>query len=132
MSRDCYKPTKEKKMGDSAKGGQVRSVFLITRKEGMSYEDFEKYWIEVHGALAKKVPNYLWYAQHHFPAPEDGGCATGEFGIDGIAEFLYASAEDREKAWASPEGQDAFDDVKNVFSRVQEFTFEEIVLEDRR
>ncbi|MBI2800450.1 MAG: EthD family reductase [Gammaproteobacteria bacterium] len=98
----------------------------------MSYADFEKYWLEIHGAFAQKVPHYLWYAQRHFPAPADGGCATGEFGIDGIAEFIYESAAERDKAWTTPEGRAAYDDVKNVFSRVQEFTFEETVLMDRR
>ena len=34
----------------------IKSLSLLTRKPGMTHEQFVKHWLEVHGPLARKVP----------------------------------------------------------------------------
>ena len=34
----------------------IKSVGLLTRKAGLSHEDFVKHWLEVHAPLAHAVP----------------------------------------------------------------------------
>lgn len=32
----------------------IKQIFLVTRKPGMSFEEFKKYYLEVHAPLARK------------------------------------------------------------------------------
>ena len=34
----------------------IKSLSLLTRKPGMTHEQFVKHWRQVHGPLARKVP----------------------------------------------------------------------------
>ena len=36
----------------------IKSLSLLTRKPGMTHEQFVKHWLEVHGPLARKVPEF--------------------------------------------------------------------------
>jgi len=43
----------------------VKSVSLVTRKDGMPVDEFFRYWLEVHGPLCKAVPSFRRYVQCH-------------------------------------------------------------------
>jgi uncharacterized protein (TIGR02118 family) len=43
----------------------VKSVEFLTRKPGMSVEEFQHYWREVHGPLAAAIPVVRRYVQSH-------------------------------------------------------------------
>jgi uncharacterized protein (TIGR02118 family) len=83
----------------------IKSMTLIVRKEGMSREDFERHWRDVHAPLAKSVPGISRYIQWHI----QGGHPRQEHGIgvqiDGIAEVWYDDQAALERAWASDEMQ---------------------------
>ncbi len=89
----------------------VRTVAILGRKPGMSFEEFDRYWLQVHAPLAAQLPGVLRYAQHHVEAP------SIEFGIDGFAFIDYESAAAMDAAWASPAGQRALADVPNFLGR---------------
>ena len=83
----------------------IKSMTLIVRKQGMSREDFERHWREVHAPLAKTVPGISRYVQWHIQAvharqEQDIGVA-----IDGIAEVWYEDQAAMQRAWASQEMQ---------------------------
>jgi hypothetical protein len=39
--------------GDTA---VIKSISLLTRKDGMTHEQFMKHWVEIHAPLAHAVP----------------------------------------------------------------------------
>ena len=43
----------------------IKSVGLLTRKGGMSHEQFMQHWVEVHAPLAHAVPGLIRYVQTH-------------------------------------------------------------------
>ena len=43
----------------------VKSVALIARKPGLSVEDFQRHWLEVHGPIADGLPGLRRYVQSH-------------------------------------------------------------------
>lgn len=89
----------------------VRTVAILGRKPGMSFEDFDRYWLDVHAPLAAQLPGVLRYVQRHVEAP------SAEFGVDGFAFIDYESAEAMAAAWAGPAGQRALADVTNFLGR---------------
>lgn len=69
----------------------IKTIALAYRKEGMSREEYNKYWLEKHAPLAAKmIPNVRKYVQNHFIT------ASGqEMEGDGIVEMWY----DDIKSW---------------------------------
>jgi uncharacterized protein (TIGR02118 family) len=47
------------------KRGQVKGMFLIKRKPGMTLADFRDYWLGTHGQIALKTPGLRRYVQCH-------------------------------------------------------------------
>jgi len=43
----------------------VKSVALIARKPGLSVEEFQRHWLEVHGPIAEGLPGLRRYVQSH-------------------------------------------------------------------
>src|SRR5690348_4769262 len=72
----------------------VKAIYLIRRKPGMSHDDFHRYWREVHGAIAARIPGLRRYVQCH--AVEDGE-------YDGAAEVWFDDMDAVRRAVASPE-----------------------------
>ena len=89
----------------------VRTVAILGRKPGISFEQFDRYWLEIHAPLAAKLPGVLRYVQRHVEVP------SAEFGVDGFAFIDYESAEAMDAAWASAAGQEALADVPNFLGR---------------
>jgi uncharacterized protein (TIGR02118 family) len=89
----------------------IRTVAILGRKSGMSFAEFDRYWLAVHAPLAARLPGVLRYVQRHLEGP------SAEFGIDGFALIDYASTEAMEAAWASEAGQLALADVPNFLGR---------------
>ncbi len=60
-------------------------LYFITRKTGLTDAEFHRYWREVHGPIAKKIPQLKSYVQtHRIPFP--GGAANSPY--DGAAEVM--------------------------------------------
>lgn len=102
----------------------LRTVAILGRREGMTFEEFDKYWLEVHAPLAGAIPGILRYVQRHLVAPSQ------EYGVDGFALIDYASQEAMEAAWATPEGQLAMADVPNFLGRHEVVVIEDHVIVD--
>jgi uncharacterized protein (TIGR02118 family) len=76
----------------------VKAIYLIRRKPGMSAEDFHRYWREVHGAIAARIPGLRRYVQCHAFA------TTGDDApYDGAAEVWFDDMDAVRRAVASPE-----------------------------
>jgi uncharacterized protein (TIGR02118 family) len=68
----------------------IKSIGLLTRKDGLTHEDFVKHWLEVHAPLAHAVPGVRRYVQSHIVAERTRpDIPTTDVEIDGIAELWY-------------------------------------------
>jgi uncharacterized protein (TIGR02118 family) len=79
----------------------VKLVFCCRRKEGMSLEEFQKRWLEVHGPLVRRLredlPGMRRYVQSHLlPGPATSGLQASRGAADpydGITEVWFDSLE---------------------------------------
>ena len=107
----------------------IRSVSLLTRKDGMTYEEFVRHWVEVHAPLAHAVPGLKRYVPLHIVEERrraDIPAIDAE--IDGIAELWYNDREAMMRAHASPEAKALFEDGARFIGRIKTFTVEEKVI----
>ncbi|KAL3682391.1 hypothetical protein R1sor_000413 [Riccia sorocarpa] len=81
----------------------VKMVILVKRKQGMSLEDFDKYWTEEHSSLVNGLPLFkekiVKYNQVHLDVPrmqqsgvENGIPVCNDY--DGIVELYAKSYQD--------------------------------------
>jgi uncharacterized protein (TIGR02118 family) len=88
---------------------QVKGIFQLKRKPGLSLADFRKYWLEVHGPIVRKLPGLRRYVQCH---TVDAAYTYAEPRWDGVAQLwvddvnayqrLLESREFKEESW--PDG----------------------------
>jgi uncharacterized protein (TIGR02118 family) len=102
----------------------TKAVFVLHKRPGMGRDEFRRYWRDVHGPIAAKMPGLRKYVQNH-PLPD---AASGDPLCDGIAELWFDSAEALRAAFASPEGAATTADIPNFLDpdRVGEMVVEEV------
>lgn len=90
----------------------VTTVALIERKPGISRDLFTRYWRDVHGVMAARIPGFDTYTQYHVtPARE------GQEPFEGIAIVTFASEDDRQGLVTSEVTRHIHRDEQNVFRR---------------
>src|SRR5690606_33398816 len=67
----------------------VTTVALLRRKDGMAADLFSKYWRDVHGMLATRIPSFRSYVQYHLAS----GQANAS--LHGLAVVDFDGAEQR-------------------------------------
>jgi uncharacterized protein (TIGR02118 family) len=79
----------------------VKSVAFIARKPGLSVEDFQRHWLEVHGPIAEGLPGLRRYVQSHTrrSAYEAGRIPA----YDGAALMWFDSTDVMHSAEATPQ-----------------------------
>jgi uncharacterized protein (TIGR02118 family) len=96
----------------------TKVIVLLSKKEGMSSDDFRRHWLEVHGPIAQRLPGLKHYVQNH-PAGEDPT-------VDGIAELWFDSPADMQAAFTSEVAAEATRDAPNFLSDQQVLVVDEI------
>lgn len=112
----------------------VKVWFCITRKPGMSTEDFSAYWRDVHGPIAAKIPGVRHYVQHHTRHPLPPGF-EGLPGYDGVAELWWDDHQSAVAGLTSAETMAAVADHANFMddhTRCAMFITEEVPIIDGR
>lgn len=87
------------------------SAFLV-RQDGMSHDEFVRYWQEEHTPIARDIEGVVRYTTVIPTAPE-----TAPF--DGVAELYFENLGDVHDALGSPGSRD-YDPSKEVASRARE------------
>ncbi|HTV44023.1 MAG TPA: EthD domain-containing protein [Stellaceae bacterium] len=107
----------------------IKTVGLLTRKDGLSHEEFVEHWYKVHAPLAHVVPGVRRYVQSHIIGERSRSDipATG-VEIDGIAELWYDDRAAMERANATPEAKRLHDDGALFIGRIKSFIVEERVI----
>src|SRR5690242_5440492 len=101
---------------------------LLTRKQGMSPQDFYTYWREVHGPLAAKIPGLRRYIQSHTLLETYDGDTPPDF--DGIAELYWDNLEAFTQSRSTPEAQAAAADGRNCIEHNTRLLVREVPLVD--
>ena len=96
---------------------RLTTVALLERKPTISRSLFSRYWRDVHGIMAARIPGFESYAQYHVTPLDDVGCAAPER-FEGIALVTFADAADRAGLADSDISQYIQRDEQNVFHRV--------------
>ena len=107
----------------------IKSIGLLTRKEGISREEFVRHWLEVHAPLAQAVSGVRRYVQSHIVEERTRpDIPSTDVEIDGIAELWYDDRAAMERAYASPEGRRLLADGALFIGHIKSFVVEEKVI----
>jgi uncharacterized protein (TIGR02118 family) len=88
----------------------VKLVYCITKKAGLTDEEFFRYWKNVHGPIGARIPRLRRLVQsHRLTVPGDRHRAD----YDGIAELWFDDVEALLAARQSPEWKASSDDEVN-------------------
>jgi len=106
----------------------IKLVYCIRRKQGLSVEAFQKYWLETHAALAKNIPGVKRYVQVHALEGElqemlaAGHPAAKGDHFDGIAE-LWFEEDDLKALPGEPAALAAMQDEANFIDSDRSVAF---------
>src|SRR5438477_10500653 len=82
----------------------IKSISLLTRKAGLSHEEFVKHWLEVHAPLAHAVPVPRRYVQSHIVGERTRpDIPTTNAEAEGVAETRYDDLPAMARANVPPE-----------------------------
>ena len=103
----------------------TKVIYVLHRRPDMDRDEFRRYWRDIHGPIAARMPGLRRYVQDH--ALTD---VLGEPPCDGIAELWFDSEEAMRAALASPEGVATLADVPNFLDRdrIGEMVVEEVTV----
>ncbi len=83
----------------------VKLVALLRRKEGLSHDEFLRYWREQHTPLLLGLEDFRRFLKryvHGVPAGGFAADATGGEPFDAAAEMFFESLEEMGRAFALP------------------------------
>ena len=109
----------------------VKVVYCITKKAGLTEEQFFRYWTEVHGPLGARIPRLRKLVQsRRLRVPGD----QHQPDYDGMAELWFDDAEALLAARRSPEWKASSEDEANFIDRNKVAYFvseEQVILETK-
>jgi len=92
----------------------IKLVYVIHRREGLSREEFHRYWLEVHAPKVRVVVNQIrarrYIQSHTIDTPLNAALAESRGlspGCDGITEVWWDTLEDFQAAATDPGGAEA-------------------------
>jgi len=94
----------------------VKIVYCISKKPGLSDAEFHRYWRDVHGPIAARIPSVRAYVQSH-AIPRGSEIRPADY--DGVAELWFDDIEALLAAAASPQAMAAIEDEKNFIDHAR-------------
>ena len=107
----------------------IELVYCITKKPGLTDEEFFRYWKDVHGPLGSRIPGLRKLVQSRRLTIAGDRHASD---YDGLAELWFDDAEALLAARRSPEWRASTEDEANFIdhNKVAYFVAEEHVILD--
>ncbi|MBS0243557.1 MAG: EthD family reductase [Proteobacteria bacterium] len=104
----------------------IKSLSLLTRKPGMSPEDFRKIWLAEHAPMVRSVPQVRRYVLS-FPLlePTRPDVPTLPVSVDAIAELWYDDMASLKEAAASAAMKKVTDNGALYLGGIKTFVMEE-------
>ena len=107
----------------------IKSLSLLTRKDGLTHEQFVRHWLDIHAPLAHAVPGLRRYVQSHILEERTRpDIPSTDVDVDGIAELWYEDREAMARANASPEAKALHADGALFIGRIKSYVIEEKVI----
>ena len=107
----------------------IKTVGLLTRKNGFTHEQFVKHWVNTHAPLAHKVPGLRRYVQNHIRGERKrADVEETAVEIDGIAELWFDDQAALETASRTPEMKALHADGALFIGRIKTYIVEEKVI----
>ena len=104
----------------------IKIVSLLTRKDGLTHEEFVTHWRDIHGPLALSVPGIRRYVQSHIQATRTrADIPEAEVAIDGIAELWYDDEASLRASAATAQAQRLYADGAKLIGRIKTFVIAE-------
>lgn len=104
----------------------IKVLSLLTRKDGLTHEDFVRHWRDIHGPLALSVPGIRRYVQSHIQGTRTrADIAETAVEVDGIAELWYEDEASLRASAATPEARRLYADGALFIGRIKTFVIEE-------
>lgn len=94
----------------------VTTIALLERRPDIARSLFTRYWRDVHGVMAARIPGFLTYTQYHVLPMDDVGSTIAER-FEGIAIVTFATEDDRGGLIHSAITPHIHRDERNVFRR---------------
>jgi uncharacterized protein (TIGR02118 family) len=107
----------------------IKLVYCITKKPGLTHDEFFYYWEKVHGPIGARIPNLRRLVQsHRIVIPGDGRRPD----YDGVAELWFDDVDALLAARKSREWKASSEDEVNFIdsSKVAYFASEEHFIVD--
>jgi len=108
----------------------IKLVYCVSKKAGLTDEEFFRYWKNVHGAIGARIPRLRRLVQsHRLNVPGDKRRPD----FDGMAELWFDDMEALLAARQSPEWKASTEDEANFIdhNKVAYFVSEEHITLDR-
>jgi uncharacterized protein (TIGR02118 family) len=107
----------------------IKTVGLLTRKNGWTHAQFVKHWVETHAPLAHKVPGLRRYVQNHIRGERTrADIEATAVEIDGIAELWFDDQAALETASRTPEMKALHADGALFIGRIKSYIVEEKII----
>jgi uncharacterized protein (TIGR02118 family) len=108
----------------------IKLVYCITKKPGMTDEQFSRYWKDVHGPIGARIPRLRRLVQSH-RVTVAGDKYQPDY--DGMAELWFDDAQSLLAARQTPEWEASVQDEVNFIdhSKVAYFVAEEQIILDK-
>jgi uncharacterized protein (TIGR02118 family) len=104
----------------------IKAISLLTRKAGLSHEQFVHHWETIHAPLAHSVPGLRRYVQSHVRGTRSrNDIADIEVEVDGIAELWYDDEAAMRASSQSEEAKRLYADGALFIGRIKTFIVEE-------
>jgi uncharacterized protein (TIGR02118 family) len=104
----------------------IKTIGLLTRKDGWTHAQFMKHWVEVHAPLAHTVPGLRRYVQNHITGERTrADIPATAVEIDGVAELWFDDQATLEAAARSPEMKALHADGALFIGRIRSYVVEE-------
>ena len=104
----------------------IKTIGLLTRKDGWTHAQFMKHWVDVHAPLAHAVPGLRRYVQNHITGERTrADIPATAVEIDGVAELWFDDQAAFEAAARSPEMKALHADGALFIGRIRSYVVEE-------
>ena len=93
--------------------GMVKAVFMVAKKPGLTVQEFQQHWLNVHGPLVSKLPGLRRYVQN--PAVLEA-YALRPMTHDGFSELWFDDLASLQNAATTPEWHAVAEDAHTLFA----------------
>jgi uncharacterized protein (TIGR02118 family) len=107
----------------------IKSLSLLTRRSGLSKEEFRRIWLGEHAPLVNAVPQVRRYVLSFvLDEPTRPDVPTQKMSVDAVAELWYDDMAAMKAAAATPQMKAVLDNGALHLGAIKSFVTEEVAI----